>query len=45
MKTWQSHGLTCLTRISPIGVPCGYVGLDPESTPTLKNIMMKLGNR
>lgn len=32
MKTWQSHGLTCLTRISPIGIPCGYVGL-PRDHP------------
>jgi hypothetical protein len=27
MKTWESHGLKCLARISPTGVPCGYVGV------------------
>jgi hypothetical protein len=28
MTTWQSHGFKCLARISPTGIPCGYVGLD-----------------
>jgi hypothetical protein len=27
MKTWESHGLKCLARISAGGVPCGYVGV------------------
>ena len=30
MTTWQSHGFKCMAKISPIGAPCGYVGLDKD---------------
>jgi hypothetical protein len=30
MTIWESHGFKCLARLSPTGIPCGYVGLDRE---------------
>jgi hypothetical protein len=30
MTIWQSHGFKCMSRLSPTGIPCGYVGLDRE---------------
>jgi hypothetical protein len=30
MTIWQSHGFKCMSRLSPTGIPCGYVGLDQE---------------
>ena len=32
MMRFQHSGFECMTRISPIGVPCGYVGL-PRDHP------------
>ena len=32
MMRFEHSGFECMTRISPIGIPCGYVGL-PRDHP------------